>query len=116
MFPLELANLTIFGGRFLGTGVVKHFEMKMLSCVIWVDLISITSAFDDGGRGRFDTGTRCHITTEAGVGVVHSQLRSCSHPSLHDLRWSSQKASRERFQMALLTPPFRDSGFLNCNI
>lgn len=61
----------------LGACVIKHFEMKMLSCVIWVNLISIPSAFDDGDRGRFGTGAECHITVEAGVWVVHSQQSTC---------------------------------------
>ena len=54
----------------MGTGVIKHFEMKMLSCVvICMDIISITSTFDDGDRGGFDTGTRCHIMISNGVSI-----------------------------------------------
>lgn len=47
---LELVNVALFDGGILGTGVMKHVEMRKLLCVILVDLNSITSVFEDEGE------------------------------------------------------------------
>lgn len=108
-FPLELAILPYWEAESWGLTYLS-IEMKRLFYVIWVDLNSITDVFDDGGRGRFDTGSRCHVTTEAGVQVVDSQPGApTATQACINLRQSSHRASGVRFWLALLTPLFRVS-------
>lgn len=109
VFTLELAILPYWEAESWGLTYLS-IEMKRLFYVIWVDLNSITDVFDDGGRGRFDTGSRCHVTTEAGVQVVDSQPGApTATQACINLRQSSHRASGVRFWLALLTPLFRVS-------